>query len=374
MHKSSMIKLIKPNISRLDIEAVNRVLESGMLVNGPMVEKFERLLAGYLDVPYAACVSSGTAALHLALLASDIKTGDEVIVPALTFPATANAVEMIGAVPVFIDCTENGVNLDVNLIESKISSRTRGIMPVHGFGMPAQMDIIAGIARKHNLVVIEDAACALGSSYDDKKCGSFGDLAAFSFHPRKLLTTGEGGAIATFDKITAERIKSLRNHGWEKGEYANLGYNYRMTDIQAALGINQIEEYDLFITKRKTLAEKYWDALRGLDWLQPLIPDDRSDWNVQTLLCRVDDSIVLDELITFLRANQVETTIGTYCVPLTKYYRVKYGYSQDEFPNAARMYRQAISLPLWNEISDTEISKVVASLREFESRKMKVNV
>jgi len=340
-----------------------------MLVNGPVVEKFEKLLAEYLEIPYAICVSSGTAALHLSLLASDIKPGDEVIVPAFTFPATANVVEMVGAMPVFVDCEPGGVNLDPDKIESSINGRTKAIMPVHAFGVPVNMDRIQDIAGKHNLVVIEDAACALGSSFKDKKCGSFGDLAAFSFHPRKLLTTGEGGAVVTYDKTTAEQVRSMRNHGWERGDYNYLGYNYRMTDIQAALGVDQIREYDTFINSRRKIARKYARLLKQIEWLKPIQVNSDCHWNVQTLLYEVDRIYSRDEVITYLRKEKIETTIGTYCVPLTKYYRLKYGYTPDEFPQAYKMFNQTISLPLWDKLGEDEIEMLLFALYKFTSKK-----
>ncbi len=372
MQKSSIVKLIKPNISRSAIEAVTRVLESGKLVNGPVVEEFEKRLAEYLDMPHAVCVSSGTAALHLSLLAADIHPGDEVIVPAFTFPATANAVEMVGAMPVFIDCESDGVNIDPMQIEKAVNGRTKAIMPVHAFGVPADMDKILEISSKHNLVVLEDAACALGSSIEDKKCGSFGDLAAFSFHPRKLLTTGEGGAVVTYDSTTAEQIRSMRNHGWAKGDYDYLGYNYRMTDIQAALGVEQLESYDDFINTRRQVARKCARLLKQIEWLKPIRVNDDSHWNVQTLLYEVDDAFNRDEVITYLRKEKVETTIGTYCVPLTKFYRQKYGYTPDEFPRAFQLFKQSISLPLWNKLGDDEIEMLLYALYKFTSRKNEI--
>jgi len=374
MQKSSIIKLIKPNISQSAIDAVVQVLESGMLVNGPVVGKLERELAEYLDMPYAVCVSSGTAALHLSLLACDINPGDEVIVPAFTFPATANAVEMVGAMPVFIDCEPGGVNLNTGLIERHINSRTRAIMPVHAFGIPADMDEILSIASRHNLIVIEDAACALGSRLKEKHCGSFGDMATFSFHPRKLLTTGEGGAVVTYDKKTAELIRSLRNHGWDKGDYNHLGYNYRMTDIQAALGVDQIKSFDKYISARRHIARTYGQSLKSVEWLKPIPVMDDSYWNVQTLLYKVSSEFNRDELITFLRREQIETTIGTYCVPLIKYYREKYGYTPDEFPSAIEIANQTISFPLWNKLGESEIERLLFALYKYSSKKQEVVV
>ena len=374
MQKSSPIRLIKPNISRPEIEAVSKVLESGMLVSGPVVEKFESQLAEYLGVSYAVCVSSGTAALHLALLAKEIKPGDEVIVPAFTFPATANVVEMIGAVPVFIDSEPNGVNLDVNHLQSKLSPKTKAIMPVHGFGVPADMNTIMRIAVQYNWAVIEDAACALGSKYRDKYCGAIGDMGVFSFHPRKLLTTGEGGAITTNDFLLAEKLKSLRNHGWNNGEYRHLGYNYRMTDFQAALGVSQLASYDKLIAKRRILADIYWDKMKSIGWLKPLLSEKETKWNIQTLLVKLDDNINRNDVISYLKQSGIETTIGTYCVPLTHYYKVKYGYEPNEFPYAYNLYSQGLSMPLYDDLTADDISYIVETLGKFVPCKEKVAV
>jgi dTDP-4-amino-4,6-dideoxygalactose transaminase len=273
---------------------------------------------------------------------------------------------MTGAVPIFVDCKPGEVNIDADKIENNLSLKTRAIMPVHAFGLPGDMDSILESARKWNLVVIEDAACALGSKYKDKYCGTFGDLAAFSFHPRKLLTTGEGGAIVCHDSLSAEKIRSLRNHGWDNGEYRYLGFNYRMTDFQAAIGIDQIEYYSRRLSKRRYLAQKYWEILNSLDWFRPIKPDPGVSWNVQTLLAVVDDRVSRDDLITYLRAQNIEATIGTYCVPLTTNYRLKYGYSAGEFPNAFDMYKRSVSLPLYNELTEKEIGKVCRALQSYE--------
>ena len=374
MEKSSVIKLIKPNISPAEIEAVSEVLKSGMLVNGPVVRRFEALLAEYLGVAQAVCVSSGTAALHLALIAADIKPGDEVVVPAFTFPATANVVEILGAVPVFVDCRPGDVNLDESKLVNCISVRTKAIMPVHAFGIPAEMDSVLEIAGKYNLVVVEDAACALGSKYRDNYCGTLGDLAAFSFHPRKLLTTGEGGAVVTNDRISADIIRSLRNHGDDDGDFSYPGLNYRMTDFQAALGVVQMERYQSFLEKRRQLAEHYRSLLREIDWLEPLAPEPGDEWNVQTFLVKVADRFDRNSLIAHLKSHNIEAAIGTYCVPLTKYYRLRYGFTADEFPEAFNIFNHSLSLPLHNEMTEVDMSRILDALKLFANKTEKVAI
>ena len=363
-----MIRLIKPNISQSEIDAVSRVLETGMVVSGPVVRQFEQLLADYLGISHTVCVSSGTAALHLTLLAAGIKPSDEVIVPAFTFPATANVVETVGAIPVFIDCQPGGVNLDVNKLESLINPKTRAIMPVHAFGLPVEIEAVMDIARRNDLPVIEDAACALGSKYKNKYCGTFGDFSAFSFHPRKLLTTGEGGVVATDDSHSASLIRSLRNHGYEDGDYNRPGLNYRMTDFQAAMGVSQLNRFHIWIEKRKQLAQTYRLMLSDIDWLTEFEVESWMEPNVQTFLFKVEEYIDRDSLINHLEANGIEATIGTYCVPLTRYYSQRYGFQPDDFPEAYDAYKRCLSLPLHNEMSIVDMIKVVESLKSFTKK------
>ncbi len=367
MKKSPIIKLIKPNVGQTEIEAVLSVLQSGMLVAGPKVQEFEQLLAEYLDIPFAVMVSSGTAALHLSLMAMDIGPGDEVLVSAFTFPATANAVEMVGATPVFVDCQAGSVNLDIDLAKKKIGPKTKAILPVHAFGLPADMDQLTYIARKNNLAVIEDAACALGSKFNGGWCGTFGKAGIFSFHPRKLLTTGEGGAVVTSDADIAKRIMGLRNHGLVDGTYQTVGLNYRMTDFQAAMGSTQLLDYDQSIVQRRTLAERYWRQLESIAWVQPILPVDRVEWNVQTLLVCLDECVNREDLIAHLKTYGIESTIGTYCVPMIPYYHKKYGYVESDFPIASSYYLKLLSLPLYNDMSDEDIDKVFFALNRFLS-------
>ncbi len=371
MEKSTVIKLIKPRLSQSEIQAVNQVLETGMLVSGPVVQQFENSLAEYLGVKHVICVSSGTAALHLSLLAAEIKPQDEVIVSAFTFPATANVVENMGAVPIFIDCGPDGVNLDVYDIERHISPQTRAIMPVHGLGFPANMDIINEIAAKYNLTVIEDAACALGSRYKNKLCGTIGDIGAFSFHPRKLLTTGEGGAVIVKDEITAGLVRSLRNHGYDDGDYRYAGYNYRMTDFQAAMGLSQLASYANFLDERKKLAHELTLLLGRFHWLEVIRPEIGTEPNCQTFMVRLAESIDQKSLIKYLASRNIEAQIGTYCVPMTHYYRVRYGYRAEEFPRSYDSYNRMLSLPLYHGMKPIEMVAIFEALKDYSIEMVK---
>ncbi|MCP4215992.1 MAG: DegT/DnrJ/EryC1/StrS family aminotransferase, partial [bacterium] len=243
-----MIKLAKPYIPEEAIKNVVDVLRSGNLVQGKYAKEFEISLCDYLDVPHAVVVSSGTAALHLALIALGIKESDEVIVPAFTFPATANVVELVGAKPVFVDINLSDFCIDTSNIEAKITAKTKAIMPVHEFGQAAKMDDIIALVKKYNLKLVEDAACALGTEFDNQKVGTFGELGCFSFHPRKAITTGEGGVIVTRSAELAEKLRVLRNHGISAKngtiDFIAAGLNYRMTDFQAALGLGQMKSLE----------------------------------------------------------------------------------------------------------------------------------
>jgi dTDP-4-amino-4,6-dideoxygalactose transaminase len=336
-----------------------------MLVSGPVVKEFEEKLAEYLGVPYVICVSSGTAALHLALLATGIKPQDEVLVPAYTFPATANVVENVGAMPIFIDCQPEGINLDTRDIERHIGPQTKAIMPVHAFGYPADMETIGQLAQKYNLKVIEDAACALGSKYRSKLCGTIGDVGIFSFHARKLLTTGEGGAVVVHDEIMADLVRSLRNHGYDEDDYRYPGFNYRLTDFQAAMGLKQLETYSNFLEDRKRMVHELSLLLGRFRWLETIKAEPGTDPNYQTFVARLAKNIDRQLLLSFLADRNIEATIGTYCVPLTHYYRLRYGFRQEEFRWAYEAFSQLISLPLYHDMKPVEMVAIFEALKEY---------
>ena len=281
-----MLKLSHPNISKDAVNAVVAVLCSGKLVQGPECEAFEQELAEYLGCSEVILVSSGTAALHVALLALDIGPGDAVLVPDFTFPATANVVALTGARPVIVDVDFETFTIMPSALEEilvcwKGPERIKAIMPVHEFGCPAKMDAINEIAKKYQLVVVEDAACAIGATFHDQKLGTLGDIGCFSFHPRKILTTGEGGVIVTNRKDLASRMRRLRNHGIDRKEgvvsFVESATNYRMTDFQAALGRHQLPCLDAWICNRRELARCYLKLLAPLECSGLLI---LPQWNV----------------------------------------------------------------------------------------------
>ena len=262
-----MIKLAEPTLGMEELEAIKNVLESKYLVQGDQVVQFESAMAKWLNVKHCIAVSSGTAALHLAIIALEIGRGDEVIVPAFTFPATSNVVEAVSATTVFIDIKLESLCMDETLIESAITNKTKAIIVVHEFGQAAEMEKVIKLAQKYNLAVIEDAACALGAKWQHKPVGTIGKVGCFSLHPRKAITTGEGGLITTNDDEIAKKIKQLRNHGIEivngKPRFVCAGLNYRMTNIQGAIGNVQFSKLEKINHDRKRLALMYMNLLKN---------------------------------------------------------------------------------------------------------------
>jgi dTDP-4-amino-4,6-dideoxygalactose transaminase len=264
------IPLLRPYFDSDEIEELQKVLDSGWVSQGPKVKEFEAKIAEYLGVKYAVAVSNCTAALHLALLSTGLKKGDEVLVADYTFPATGHSVLYCGAKPVFCDVDSKTYNINPELIAEKITDKTKAIIPVHTFGQPAEMTAILVLAEEHNLRVIEDAACALGARYNNKFAGTVGDIGCFSFHARKGITTGEGGMVVTNNKNFAEKIRNLSVFGmtsaWDREksdrffipEFTELGYNYKLSDISAAVGVAQIRKLDKIIERKREIA-KYWD-------------------------------------------------------------------------------------------------------------------
>jgi len=355
-----MIKLAKPCIPRTAIKKVIEVLESGNLVQGNYVKEFEAALQNYLNIKHVIVVSSGTAALHLSLMALDIKKSDEVIVPAFAFPATANVVELVGAKSVFVDITLDDFCMDASEIEETVTDKTKVIMPVHEFGQSAEMDKILTIAEKYNLEIVEDAACAIGTEFNNEKVGTFGKLGCFSFHPRKAITTGEGGAVATNDDDLAERIRSLRNHGISvkngKNDFVCAGLNYRMTDFQAALGLFQLSKIEHIINTRIEMARRYDERLLEIDWIKTPTKLKNRKNTYQTYHIVVDDKINRDKLISSLKDAGIETNLGAQALNCLTYYKNKYDYKEAGFPKAVLAYMKGLALPIGNHVMDSDVS------------------
>jgi dTDP-4-amino-4,6-dideoxygalactose transaminase len=357
-----MIRLAVPEIGDEEVEAVAAVLRSGFLVQGPAVQAFEARMAAAVGTAHAVAVSSGTAALHLALLALDVGPGDEVIVPGFTHPATANVVARAGARPVLVDIDLETFNVDPDAMAHAIGPRTKALLPVHLFGFPVEMDGLLDAAAERNVPVIEDAACALGSSYGGRACGAMGRIGCFSFHPRKVITTGEGGLLTTDDAMLAERLRRLRNHGQVvdagRGRFVEAGLNYRMTDFQAAMGLAQMDRLPAILARRAEVAQSYSRLLEGWPGVSlPRVPKKgRASWQSFVVLLR--EGIDRDAVQARLREDGIETTLGAYALAAQPYYR-----DRPPLPRSLAAQQRSLTLPLHTRLSDVEVQGVVAALR-----------
>lgn len=384
-HQDKPIPIAKPLFGPEEIAAVAKVLESGWIVQGPHVAELERRFAAFVGAPHAIACSNGTTALHLANAAMRLGELDEVIVPAFTWIATANAVVYCGARPVFCDIDLATFNIDPAKIEACITPRTKGIVPVHLFGLCADMTPILEIAKNHGLWVVEDAACAFGATYHGRQAGTLAETACFSFHPRKSITTGEGGMVTTSRLDVAAAVRSMRDHGAavRRGEpsfllpdYDELGYNYRLTDLQGAIGCVQLDRAEHILAQRRLRSRIYDDALSSLGWLRaphvPLgmehgyqayvclfAPEEPSMANVEVLEGR------RNALMTRLEKRGIATRQGTHAPVLRAYYRDRFGVSATAFPNSVLAEKLSLALPLYPQMTDDEQGRVIDALREI---------
>jgi perosamine synthetase len=374
------IPLSQPDITEVEIDLVARVLRSGRLSIGPMVERFERMVAERARCQHAVAVSSGTAGLHAVLLALGIGPGDEVITTPFSFIASANCILMAGATPVFVDIEPNSLNMDPALIEDAITHRTKAILGVETFGNPTHMDVYAQIAAKHEIPMIEDCCEALGTSLRGRPCGSFGRAGVFGFYPNKQITTGEGGMIVTDDARLAEHCRSLRNQGRGESMRANqgtwlrherLGYNYRLNELSAALGVGQMTRLDQLIERRQKVANTYINRL--LDFKQLTLPtvDEQTSPSWFVFVVRLATSWGRDErdrIIQQMRGHDVGAADYFPCIHLQPFYRTMFGYSEGDFPVAESVSDRTIALPFSSKLSDQDIDMVVQTLGLMLSR------
>jgi len=382
-----MIPISKPLFGPEELRAVQAPIESGWVVQGRHVAEFERKFSEFTGLAFAAAATSCTTATHMALAALGLTREQEVIVPAFTWVSTANVIEYQGATPVFCDIDLATFNIDPVALAALVTPRTAGIIPVHLFGLCADMDRVLDLARGEQLWVVEDAACALGGFYRGKHAGAFGDVAAFSFHPRKSITTGEGGMVTTASAELDRLMRSLRDHGASRSDHARhqgsaafmlseydvLGYNYRMTDIQGALGCAQMDRAAFILSERARLARRYDELLRGMTWLRPpavpagyvhgyqayvclYAPEEPSLRNVAALHAR------RNRLMARLEAQGIATRQGTHAPIALGYYVNKYGLRVEAFPNAWLADQLTIALPLYPQLTEAEQDSVVAAL------------
>ncbi len=369
------IRITVPTLEEDDFAAVRAVLESGFLVQGPQVEAFEAAVARVAGTRHAVAVTNCTAALQMALLALDVRPGDLVVTTAYSWLSTANVVELCGATPVFVDIEPDTYNLCPVALEATLgrlmalpetARRVKAVLPVHTFGGMADMERIGALAARHGVPVVEDAACALGAAWNGRPAGSAGIMGCFSFHPRKAVTTGEGGAITTDDDRLAAALRAMRNHGLERDSdgvtrFVAAGFNNRMTEFQGALGVTQMAKLDRIVDARRAGAARY-DALLADNPVAPpaVPPASRHVYQsyVALLPAGTDRQAVLDAL----RADGVEATIGTWHMPMTDFFRTRYGFAAGDFPVADDVFARAITLPLHAAITEAEQERVAASL------------
>ncbi|MBU2540204.1 UDP-4-amino-4,6-dideoxy-N-acetyl-beta-L-altrosamine transaminase [Patescibacteria group bacterium] len=372
MAKIPIISYGHQSIDDNDIKEVVKVLKSDLLTQGPKVEEFEKAVARYCGAKYGVAVSSGTAALHLAYIVAGIKSGDEIITTPLTFAATANMLAVLGAKPVFIDIKSDTLNINPDLIEEKITKKTKAIVTVDFAGHPCDYDEILKIAKKHNLLVIEDACHALGAKYKGKKVGSFADMTILSFHPVKHITTGEGGMILTDNKDFYKKLKTLRHHGIvkkpEKGgwyyEIENPGYNYRITDFQCALGLSQLKKINRFIKRRREIVVIYNRAFKNIkEIITPTEKDYvKSSWHIYPIQLRW-----IDKRKTFDALQKQGIGVQVHYMPLHlhPFYQKKFRYKNGDFPVAEKYYGKEITLPLFPSLAEKDIKKVIKEIKKI---------
>jgi perosamine synthetase len=388
------IPITKPFFGREEREAVVKPLETGWVVQGPYVKEFEDRVAAFAGAPFARATSSCTTALHLALLASGVKPGDEVILPSFTFVASANAVRYAGAEPVLVDIDLDTFDLDLDAVRAALTDRTAAVMPVHMFGLPADMDPLLELAYERGLTVVEDAACALGGFYKGRHAGTMGAAGCLSFHPRKPITTGEGGMVLTGSERVAREVEILRDHGADASDlqrhasgvallpsYDVLGFNYRMTDLQGAVGVAQMGKIDEILGRRRALAGRYDRELADIEWLRtPVVPEGRRH-GYQSYVCTFAPSSVEEmdrrllesasaerlRLMGHLESNGVSVRQGTHAVHTLGYYKNAAGGGDPwACPNSLKADRLTLAIPLYPDMSEADQDRVIEVLHNWK--------
>lgn len=375
MTDAPFLAFARPTLSEETYKEVETVLRSGWLTTGPRVAQFEKDLSSYFGGRSVRALSSATAGLQLALLALDLKEGDEVITSPLTFVATLNTIVQAGGKPVLVDIDPSTRNMDMTLLAAAITPKTRVIMPVHFAGLPVDLDEVYGLAQKHKLRVVEDCAHAIGAHYKGKKLGSFGDIQVMSFHPNKNMTTGEGGAVVTDDKDVLKRIEQLRFHGIDRDSFNRFakggsqhydvvlpGFKYNMMDIQAAIGLHQLPMLDGFIEARKRMVEKYCVHLADIKNIS--LPSDPAykhlhAWHLFTILTPNRDAF-----IEKMKERNIGIGMHYVAAHLFTYYRKTFGFKPGDFPHAEHVGEQICSLPLFPTMTEYDLDRVVAAVRE----------
>ena len=383
--RSEFLPFHKPSIDQSDIEAVGEALRSGWLTHGPICRRFEEVFAAKVGASRAVVVSSGTAAMHLALAALDIGDGDEVITTPFTFCATALVIEHVGATPVFVDIDKSTLQIDPDAIERAINSKTRAVLPVHYGGHPYDVDAVTRLTSDHGLELVEDAAHALGAAVGDRQIGSFGRATCFSFYATKNITTGEGGMIATDDEALAARVESLRLHGisrdaWRRYrqegswyyEVQEPGYKANLTDFQAALGLSQLRREPEMRARREAIARRYTDAFSTVPGLLEtpyvavgVLPA----WHLYPLRLHTGNlDISRDRFVQELESLNVGTSVHFIPLNLHAHFRERFGLRSGDFPRAEDAYRRILSLPIYPSMTDDDVEYVIACVLHVARR------
>jgi len=360
------IKLIEPFVGKEEMKNINKVLRSGWLTEGPRTEELEQRIRQYVGVNYAVAATSCTTAIELALRALKIGPGDEVIIPDFTHPATGNMVRWVGATPVLVDVDMSSYNIDPEEVEKAITKKTRCILPVSWGGNPLDIGPLDEMKEKHDLLIVEDAACSLGAEYNGKKTGTMADITCLSFHPRKIITTGEGGMSVTDDPDNAERMRRLKKFGMEtiNGEirFTGEGTNYKLSDVLAAIGLAQMDKIDVIIKRRIQLAKYYTDLLAKVDSVRPPEEKKNAKHTYQTYAIYIEKEGARDKIIENLRKENIETQIGTYALHLQPSYRQakKVG----ELERTEKLYRNLLTLPMCQSMTKADQEYVVSELQK----------
>jgi perosamine synthetase len=374
--RARMLPYGRQQVEESDIQAVVEALRGDWLTNGPTVARFEEAFASWVGARFAVALSSGTAALHGAATAAGLGPGDEVILSPLTFLASANCLLYCGAIPVFVDIDPTTLNLDPDRVEDALTPRTKAILPVHFAGLPCAMDRLQAMARRHHLTVIEDAAHALGAEWNGRRIGSVGDLTTFSFHPVKHITTGEGGMVTVGDPHLAEALRRFRNHGIERQvrdrqgtwrqDMVTFGFNYRLTDIQSALGLSQLRRLDAGLARREAIARQYQAAFAPMAELlpAPTRPGTRHAWHIYPL--RIEpDRLREDRETVFraLRAENIGVSVHYLPVHLHPFYRDRFGTDRGLCPAAEAAADRLLTLPLFPQMTDEDVADVITAVQ-----------
>ena len=374
-----MIAIAKPYLTEEEAQSAHNTILTGWVTQGPRVQEFEEKFAGYVGSKYAVAVSNCTTALHLAMIVAGIKEGDEVICPSMSYVATANCIRYVNAIPVFAEVNAN-FNLDINDVEKRITSKTKAILLVHQIGMPADIDAFRALCNKHNLLLIEDAACAAGSSYKGKKIGSHSDLVCFSFHPRKVITTGDGGMVTTSREDYYKRLKLLRQHAMSVNDRerhtANkiifedpleVGYNYRMTDIQAAVGIKQLEKLDFLVSERRKIADRYNAAFSNIKGISVQEVKEGYFTNYQSYTLMFDKTAKLSR--NEFMEKMLELGISTRRGIMTSHRETAYkNFCNGLSLPATEMYSDnSVVIPLFYPMTEEEINTVIKAVNTLLS-------